>query len=469
MYFGVGGDVGDEDNLDVLYIISIVSATVVILAIELVKVMDNYGYGKVLNAVNSTAAITASFYGIEAGSFGITESKEFLPSEEPVWVLGRKYSTLHELDDLLSDLRSRIWITYRSGFVPIGGSGPSSDSGWGCMLRCGQMVLAQAHMLRHLGRDWRWNRSCPNAEPDDQPLHLPDNSHELYLKVLRQFEDKKNNVYSIHQISQMGASEGKPVGTWFGPNTIAQALRKLVCYDQWNDLKLHVALDNVVIISEIKSLCLTSEPDGTANWKPLLLFIPLRLGLTDINPIYFKALKATFRLKQSLGIIGGRPNHALYFVGNVADELIYLDPHKTQSIVNVDEDDRSYHCLDVLKLDLKYLDPSISLCFYCNSESDFDTWCILVKRALIINEKQPLFELAKERMPQWSYNPVEIAQDATCLSTDTFTNYDLGSSFCQSLTTSRVNSVDSGKEAFIELDPSKLKLDDSDEDFEFLC
>ena len=117
------------------------------------------------------------------------------------------------MEELLKDYKSRIWITYRKGFVPIGGTGPTSDYGWGCMLRCGQMVLAQALVNKYLTRDWRW-------EPNSSVA-----SDLQYREILNLFQEKKNSVYSIHQIAQMGANEGKEVGQWFGPNTIAQVLK----------------------------------------------------------------------------------------------------------------------------------------------------------------------------------------------------------------------------------------------------
>lgn len=75
----------------------------------------------------------------------------------------------------LDDFESRIWMTYRSAFPPIARSadpdalasmsfamrlkaladpqaGFSSDSGWGCMIRSGQSLLANALLMRDLGR-----------------------------------------------------------------------------------------------------------------------------------------------------------------------------------------------------------------------------------------------------------------------------------------------------------------------------
>lgn len=115
------------------------------------------------------------------------------------------------MEKIYEDILSKIWCTYRKGFVPIGGvEGLTTDKGWGCMLRCGQMIIAQALVFIHLGRDWIWN------------FHTKDS---IYLQILQKIEDKKSSPYSIHQIALMGQSEGKNIGEWFGPNTIAQVLK----------------------------------------------------------------------------------------------------------------------------------------------------------------------------------------------------------------------------------------------------
>ena len=100
-------------------------------------------------------------------------------------------------------------------FPAIGSSGVTSDQGWGCMLRCGQMVLAGALLDVRLGRGWRLRAGTEEHELDEPE----------YFRVMERFLDNKFSTYSIHQISLMGESvDKKPVGTWFGPNTVAQVM-----------------------------------------------------------------------------------------------------------------------------------------------------------------------------------------------------------------------------------------------------
>ncbi|CAH0726535.1 unnamed protein product, partial [Brenthis ino] len=348
------------------------------------------------------------------------EPDDIPKTKENVWILGRKYSAIQDLDRIRRDISSIIWCTYRKGFVPIGDEGLTSDKGWGCMLRCGQMVLGVALVRVHLSTDWVWT---------------PETRDPTYLKIVQRFEERKQAPYSIHQVALMGACEGKEVGQWFGPNTIAQVLKKLVVYDKWSSLVIHVALDNTVVKEDILQRCnvkndrgdSSNNPDNgiEADWMPLLLIVPLRLGLSEINPIYIDGLKICFQSQQSIGVIGGKPNQALYLIGCVEDEVIYLDPHTTQRSGLVEnkltdeqkEMDCTYHCKFASRIPMLSMDPSVAVCFLCRTRNDFNELCETIENKLM-KESQPLFEICEQRPAHWGPCNNDIDLQNTTLFTE---------------------------------------------------
>ena len=142
------------------------------------------------------------------------------------------------------------------------------------------------------------------------------------------------------------------------------------------DLSLHVANDGTVIKSEIETL-LQERVNGKT--KPVLVLIPIRLGVDHLNPVYFPMLKYCFEMRHCVGIAGGRPRSSLYFLGAEADNLVYLDPHYTRNTVPIKdvnsygkEDLLSYHCHKVRLLPLTSMDPSMVLGFYIRNEEEFN-------------------------------------------------------------------------------------------------
>lgn len=134
--------------------------------------------------------------------------------------------------DFLDDVEARIWITYRSGFTSIpktvdgrvasglsfamrlkqlanSQEGFSTDSGFGCMIRSGQSLLANTLSILRLGRDWRVGQSA------DQEREL-----------LSLFADDPAAPFSIHRFVEHGAAAcGKHPGEWFGPSAAARCIQ----------------------------------------------------------------------------------------------------------------------------------------------------------------------------------------------------------------------------------------------------
>lgn len=208
------------------------------------------------------------------------------------------------------DFVSRLWLTYRREFPVLDGSSFSSDCGWGCMLRSGQMLLAQALVMHLLGRDWRWNQQVPT----DRDSYIQDAKHRA---IVRWFGDRPshNSPLSIHNLVQLGTAQGKQPGDWYGPAFVAHLLRRAVREAarenvQLAQLNVYVAQDCCVYIQDVVDEC---EHDN--SWKSLVVLVPVRLGADKFNYLYAPCLTTLLSHENCIGIIGGRPKHSLYFVG----------------------------------------------------------------------------------------------------------------------------------------------------------
>nr|CAB3488712.1 unnamed protein product [Digitaria exilis] len=240
-----------------------------------------------------------------------------------VWFLGKCYKVSPEESSsdadsdsdhaaFLEDFSSRIWITYRKGFDAISDSKLTSDVNWGCMVRSSQMLVAQALVFHYLGRSWR--------KPPEKPYN-PE-----YIGVLHLFGDSEACAFSIHNLLQAGKSYGLAAGSWVGPYAMCRAWQTLIRTNREQDaaadgkenfpMALYVVSGDedgerggapVVCIDVAAQLC-SDFNKGQSTWSPILLLVPLVLGLDKINPRYIPLLKETFTFPQSLGILGGRPD-----------------------------------------------------------------------------------------------------------------------------------------------------------------
>ena len=123
-----------------------------------------------------------------------------------------------------------------------------------------------------------------------------------------------------------------------------------------------------------------ASDSADAAWNPVLLLLPVRLGVDTLHQDYVAPLRAMFHLPQSVGVFGGRPRQSLYFVGVQGDNVFYLDPHVVQPAQSVDAafDDKTNHVVAPRMMPLADIDPSMTVGFLLRSNHDFETVCARV-------------------------------------------------------------------------------------------
>lgn len=259
------------------------------------------------------------------------------------------------------DFRSRVWCTYRNQYAPIlslpqhyllpnpeayysafaaerdqlpssgqlstgsqqsrSSNGPwgwvkgderglTSDSGWGCMLRTGQSMLANALITVQLGRDWRQPRK-PSKAPESREELAQLEAYAKYVQTLSWFLDDPSPLcpFSVHRMALIGKELGKEVGEWFGPSTAAGALKTLANSFPICGLSVATAVDGTIYRSDVYAASNTSSehwisgeperprsssvPPGTWGDQAVLILIGIRLGVDGVNPLYYDSIKVS--------------------------------------------------------------------------------------------------------------------------------------------------------------------------------
>ena len=103
----------------------------------------------------------------------------------------------------------------------------------------------------------------------------------------------------------------------------------------------------------------------------VLLMIPVMAGAGGtLSEAYRTAVLRCLELPSSLGIVGGKPNKSLYFIGHQDDAVFYLDPHTVQ---NAFVSPRTVGTRSGPKgiAASSLIDTSMVVCFYFESENAF--------------------------------------------------------------------------------------------------
>lgn len=185
-----------------------------------------------------------------------------------------------------------------------GRAGLTTDAGWGCMLRTGQSLLANALIEVHLGRHWRRQAPplpasrAPGEGQERETWSTERSRYATYVRILSWFLDEPSTAcpFGVHRMAREGKRLGKEVGEWFGPSTAAGAVKKLVDDFPNSGLGVSIASDGVVYLSEVRAVAMEGherQPQGSEiPWsRPVLILVGLRLGLEGVHPMYHESVK----------------------------------------------------------------------------------------------------------------------------------------------------------------------------------
>jgi hypothetical protein len=207
------------------------------------------------------------------------------------------------------------------------------------------------------------------AMPGGSSLEHDTTSGSIFQWVQEFFMDSPDALFGVYRLVAEGAKLGVPVGSWFSPTVLARSLAAIgKSHQELNERLLIIpAVDQTVSQDSILQTLLVEE-------RSILLLVPLMLGMGCVGSSYEQVILRLLELPMCIGIVGGKPQKSLYFVGHQREQVFFLDPHVVQQAFTTRA--------SVGKLGgprgttpVSTLDPNLLACFFFENEEVFLQWC----------------------------------------------------------------------------------------------
>ena len=295
--------------------------------------------------------------------------------------------------------------TYRKNFPKIKSyktkKNYTTDAWWGCMVRCGQMILSRGiyRILKSKKLDTKTSLYYTVPLFGNYPIKK-EQLHPFFQGMITKYKEM-NNInensdkqivefyppFSIKNLCDVGEIFERTAGEWFSDVIITGVFKKISEYFQLFtspnfNLKI-LTYQSCIEIQDILDNCFIQKKRDPKNKEFIhfkekyyyfekmgIIFVNVRVGLDKIPKEYFPGIRQLLNLKECIGIIGGKTRLAYYFIGydSESDALLYLDPHVTKEadkIINMENIlqkhvNKEIHLLKMSKMSTAF---TIGFCF----------------------------------------------------------------------------------------------------------
>ena len=309
------------------------------------------------------------------------------------------FNKKNQIDDILN---SFLYMTYRTGFINlkvVGCHGYTSDCGWGCTIRCSQMMLSKAliekkifdlkqnninidnNMMKKIRKEVL-SLFNDNYLSIEEVLDHPDYQYfwRLFEEIVKEYPDYNKALskiippYSIHILCKLGNCSGE-----FTSDMNMIRVITTINSDIFNNIDMiNFCVGTIKTKLLFEEFCEQIKGFNRPNNSEIItyngidytlkkggiIFISFRLGTDALSPNYYQFIPLLFsKFRNNLGIVGGIKRRAYYFIGMQGNNnIIFVDPHITQETKdNSEKYYETYHTNNLYVLDIKEMRCQFSL------------------------------------------------------------------------------------------------------------